>query len=134
MLYGDFAGFRDCTIFATTTPKKDLVYLAAAMLSPADLWFTLQRDYDALKGMLEVKYGKPDEVIEEFQTHSTPKSGNEKLSYLKTDRCIYQTIFNTDKGRVAVKLAHSDDKCFVLIAYEDSINALQNSKAAMDDL
>ena len=135
MLFGDFAGFRDCMIYATTTPGKDLVYMVAAMLNPTDHWSALQRDYEALNSMLKIKYGEPSEVIEEFQSFSKPKSDSEKILYLKTDRCNYQTIFDTKKGRIAVKLAHGDkDLCFVIIAYEDGINALRHSNAAIDDL
>ncbi len=84
--------------------------------------------------MLTTKYGKPEEVVEQFQDRP-PRDDNSRLFELKMDRCIYQTLFRTEKGNILLRLMHDDYlRCHVLLAYYDKINGLEVEAAAMDDL
>lgn len=135
VLTGDFAGFRDCLIYVSALQNKDLVNCVAAIFPSKSQWSILERDYNMLKTMLTKKYGEPSEVIEEFQTHSEPKSDDMKFHHLKNDECKYETTFQCENGDIILKMAHIGyDSCFIVLAYYDSINTKLATSSAIDDL
>ncbi len=135
MLTGDFAGYKDCYVFVSSVDQKDLVYLVGVMFPALDQWGLLEANYTKLKKMLTTKYGEPSEVVENFQSMVQPRNDSDKLYELKFDRCTYKTIFDTEKGRIALSLAHEGvSKCYVILAYIDGINGAIMNNAAMDDL
>ena len=134
VLKGDFAGYKDCYVLVSTIEQRDLVYMTGVMFPDLDQWGLLENNYQKLKEMLTKKYGKPAEVVEDFQSRLKPKTDRDKLYELKFDRCTYKTIFETEKGRIVVSLAHEVSKCFVVLAYVDGINGGLAQDAAMDDL
>lgn len=134
VLSGDFAGYKECIIVVSTLQNKDLVSTIGVMFPECSSWAILESNYNKLKEMLTTKYGKPEEVVEEFQDR-TPRDDNSRLHELKMDRCNYQTLFRTEKGNILLRLMHDDYlRCHVLLAYYDKINGLEVEAAAMDDL
>lgn len=135
LFQGDFAGYKDCLAMVSTLDQKDLVYMVSVAFPSLDQWALLESNYSQLKEMLTTKYGKPSEVIEEFQSRILPQNDRDKLYELKLDRCTYKTTFETEKGRIALALAHEKmSKCFVVLCYVDGINGALAHDAAMDDL
>lgn len=135
MLTGDFAGYKDCYVLVNSVDQKDLVYLVGVMFPALDQWGLLEANYTKLKKMLTTKYGEPSEVVEKFQSRVQPRNDRDKLYELEFDRCTYKTIFDTEKGRIALSLAHEGvSKCYVILAYIDGINGGLAQDAAMDDL
>ncbi len=135
VLQGDFAGYKNCYVAVSTLDNEDLVYMVGVMFPDLDQWSLLESNYTKLKEMLTTKYGKPIEVVEEFQSTFQPKTDNDKLHKLKFDECTYKSIFETDKGRVVLRISHeSVMKCFVVLGYVDGINGLRAQDAAIEDL
>ena len=58
-----------------------------------------------------------------------------KMIYVQSDRCKYQTSFETSKGSIQLSISHQGyENCFVLLEYFDKINGEVVSNEAMDDL
>lgn len=49
-LEGDFAGYKDCYVGASTLNQKDLAYKIAILFPEKDTWLTLYDNYYNLKG------------------------------------------------------------------------------------
>ena len=93
------------------------------------------QNYYYLKDLLTQKYGKPSEVIEIFQSDFEPRDDNERWHYLRTDRCKYVTIFETEKGDIQLSISHKEfNEGFVSLAYFDKINGDIVRADALDDL
>ena len=60
VLEGDFAGFRQCTVFVYTVRPINLVSLVSVMFPSRETWADLERDYNFLKSILTEKYGDPN--------------------------------------------------------------------------
>lgn len=85
--------------------------------------------------MLSKKYGEPSVCIEEFQSRYEPDDDQERFIYVQSDRCKYQTSFETSKGNIQLSISHQGhSNCFVLLVYFDKINGEIASNEAMDDL
>ena len=135
VLKGDFAGYKGCHIVVSTLQNKDLVSTIGVIFPECSNWSILEGNYVKLKEMLVTKYGTPAEVIEEFQRPLYADDDNSKMHELKMDRCTYRTLFQTEKGNIALKLIHDDYlDCHVLLGYYDKINGLEIEAAALDDL
>lgn len=135
VLKGDFAGYKGCYIIVSTLRNKDLVSRIVVMFPECSNWSILDGNYSKLKEMLTTKYGEPSESVEEFQNSYAGRNDDFKMHELKMDRCHYQTIFQTDKGYILLRLMHDNyGKCYVLLAYYDKINGLEVEAAAMNDL
>ena len=133
-LVGDFAGYKNCIIVVSTLKNKDLVNTIGVMFPEHKTWNTLEANYMKLKEMLTTKYGKPVEVIEEFQGLK-PRDDSSRLYELKMDRCVYQSTFNAEEGGIILRLMHDDYlSCHVMLGYYDKINGLEMEAAAMEDL
>ena len=135
MLNGDFAGYKDCFIGVSTLKQKDLVYKIAVIFSDKNTWSTLSGNYFDLKQMLTEKYGKPSDVIEQFDGYSQPSDDDDKMYKVKFDNCKYYSIWQTDKGEIQLSIDHNNvTSCFVKLAYFDKINGDKIKAKAKDDL
>lgn len=134
ILTGEFAAYKDCTIGIVSLKQKDLVCKAAVIFPSCETWSSLSDNYFTIKDMLSQKYGEPAVCVEEFQSYG-PDDDQMKMIYVKSDRCKYQTSFETSKGSIQLSISHQDyENCFVLLEYFDKINGEVVSNEAMDDL
>ena len=134
MLVGDFAGYKDCSVIVSTMEKQDLVYMVAVKFPNLDTWSLLESNYTKLKNMLTQKYGNPSSCVEKFQ-HNYVNDDSERLFELQMDRCEYKTVFDTEKGKIALTICNERfSSCYVLLGYVDGINGAIMNDAAMDDL
>ncbi len=135
ILNGDFAGYKDCYIGVSTLKQKDLVHKIVVIFSDKKTWSTLSSNYFELKQMLTEKYGKPSEVVEEFEGYSQPTDDEDRMYKVKFDHCKYFSVWETDKGEIQLSIDHNSvTSCFVKLAYFDQINSAKIKAKAMDDL
>lgn len=118
-----------------TLENSNTVNSVGVVFPKHDDWSTLEREYNSLKEMLTHKYGKPSACREEFQWHTTPKDNSTKLYCLQSDRCTYETDFETANGDILLALSHTDRlNCVVLLKYWDKINTDKEKAQIIDDL
>jgi hypothetical protein len=135
VLKGDFASFQDCLIGVATLKNKDLVYRIGVVFPDADTWSSLSSYYEKLKELLTVKYGKPTQLVEDFQGDIKPETDPDKFLEVKMDKCIYQTTYELPNGSIILSIEHiSFSRCFVMLRYIDKINSASIRSIAIDDL
>jgi hypothetical protein len=137
ILNGDFAGYKDCEVGVSTLKQKDLVHKIAVIFPDRETWSTLFGNYSNLKEMLTEKYGKPSEVVEQFEggQYSQPKDDNSKMYKVKFDNCKYYSIWQIEKGNIELSIEHDGvTKCFVKLGYFDKANGDIVREKAKDDL
>lgn len=137
VLSGDFADFKECTVYVETLENKDLVSRIGVAFPPQEQWEYLYGDYKHLKELLTEKYGKPSSCVEKFQKSYGigPNDDNDRMHYVKFDKCKYETHFNTDKGEVVLAIEHNESlSCYVVLVYKDKINGSIIREHAKEDL
>lgn len=136
-LSGDFADYKECTVYVETLDRKDLVARISVTFPPQDQWGHLYGDYKYLKELLIEKYGKPSSCTEKFQGPYglRPTDDADRMFYVKQDNCKYNTKFKTSKGEIALAIGHDEgSSCYVTLVYKDKINGSIIKQQAKDDL
>lgn len=134
ILTGDFAGYKNCTLEVTTLKNKDLVSTITIVFPDQDTWSALESDFENLKEMLTIKYGKPSTEISEW-VNCSPVDDHDKLYNLRKDRCKYAACFENEQGILELSLSHGNfSRHFVTLKYSDKINGDAVRAAAIDDL
>lgn len=134
VLEGDFAAYKECTIYVSTLDNKDLVSRITVVFPDQNTWEYLHGDYVNLKKLLTEKYGAPSSVSEKFQDRYI-SNDTDRMHSVKMDRCKYESRFTTEKGEIILWIEHeSVMSCFVALAYKDKINSGIIKKIAKDDL
>ncbi len=135
MLKGDFAAYKGCFIGAATLKQKDLVSKITVIFPASDTWSSLSSNYYSLKELLTEKYGKPSEIVEEFDTYSKPDDDNDRMYAVKMDNCKYYTTYELENGSIQLSIDHgSAISCFVRLTYYDKTNSEIIRQKALDDL
>lgn len=134
-LTGDFAAYKNCIIVVSTLDQKDLVSTISVIFPEQDTWSYLSSDYFSLKELLTIKYGKPSESVEEFQSSSQAGNDMEKMLYVKMDMSTYYSNYETNNGTIQLSIDHEDaTSCYVRLSYFDKINGNIIRAKAIDDL
>lgn len=135
-LRGDFAGFKDCTLYVSTLSGKDLVARITVAFPMHDQWDGLHGDYANLKSMLTEKYGKPDAVTERFQRDWPGGLDDQmRMIYVGQDACKYSCRFDVPEGSITLRIDHdSYTDGFVTLTYVDRENGNAVRQHAIDDL
>lgn len=135
-LRGDFAGFKDCTLYVSTLSGKDLVARITVAFDEHDQWDALHGDYANLKSMLTEKYGKPDAVTERFQRDWPGGLDDQmRMIYVGQDACKYSCRFDVPEGSITLRIDHdSYTDGFVTLTYVDRENGNAVRQHAIDDL
>lgn len=136
VLRGDFAGFKDCTLYVSTLSGKDLVARITVAFAVHDQWDALHNDYANLKSMLTEKYGKPDAVTERFQ-RDWPGGLDDQMRMIMVgqDACKYSCRFDVPEGSITLRIDHdSYTNGFVTLTYLDRENGNAVRQHAIDDL
>jgi hypothetical protein len=137
LLQGDFAGFRNCTIAVVTLESMDIVNRITVVFERQFDWGSLYGNYSSLKGMLNKKYGKYSECVEEFEGYSEPRDDGMRMNYLYLDRCKYYTTWDTDKGTIVLDIIKGTtigQSGTVRLHYWDRINSDLVQEKALEDL
>ena len=134
LLEGDFAGYKECTIFVSQY-ESEIVNRVAVIFPKNDTWSGLYSNYSTIKNLLTQKYGEPTDIIEEFQGYSNPSDDNERMFRVKFDQCKYICDFVTEKGGIELKIVHDDSlNCFISLLYIDAANESKVQSSAIEDL
>ena len=136
VLRGDFAGFKDCTLYVSTLSGKDLVARITVAFAVHDQWDALHNDYANLKSMLTEKYGKPDAVTERFQ-RDWPGGLDDQMRMIMVgqDAYKYSCRFDVPEGSITLRIDHdSYTNGFVTLTYLDRENGNAVRQHAIDDL
>lgn len=137
IMQGDFADFKECTVYVTTLDSKDLVSRIAVAFPKQDQWEYLYGDYKHLKELLTEKYGNPSSCTEKFQSSygSGLSDDGDKMDEVKFDRCKYKTRFTTDNGEIVLWIEHNGfSSCYVMLSYKDKENRKAIREHAKEDL
>ena len=135
VLEGDFAGFRQCNILVATYKPTGKVSMIAVIFPAKDDWGNLEGNYNSLKSMLSQKYGEPNDIIEEFQGYSQPKTNSDKMHKLVMDQCVWGSVFTTNEGDIELTIDKKDYLTgHVVLRYRDRINTDAVKQQAIDDL
>jgi hypothetical protein len=86
--------------------------------------------------LLTVKYGKPSEVVEKFDSRVEPRDDISKMLEVKMDGCKYHTTYDTEKGSIQLSIDHGGimTSSYVTLSYFDNINGKIIREKAIDDL
>lgn len=135
ILKGDFAGYKSCVVTVHTLKQKDLVSKIGVTFPKCETWSALSSNYFNLKQLLTVKYGQPTRSIEKWDSFVDPRDDDDRMYEVGSDNCKYATTFETENGRILVKIDHEARyRYFVTMQYIDSINSKIIRAKAIDDL
>ena len=134
VMIGDFAGYSDCEIAVISSEEGGGVDAVGVMFHEREEWPVIEVDYNSLKSMLTMKYGKPYPVVEEFKGR-TFDDNKIKFTFLISDRCEWISTFEMDRGRIELFMQQTDEnKAAVILKYYDYKNTEVTSSSIMDDL
>lgn len=133
---GDFAGYNNCLVKIPTLYPNDVAYKVLVFFPELDNWQELFENYFEIKEMLIEKYGEPTESSEKFEmTGLNALDYRSSLYKIKTDRCSYKTLWNTEFGNIHLSITHKDGKsCLVRLVYLDKVNAENRKIKILGDL
>lgn len=138
VLKGEFAGYRDCNIIASTLKSIDKVNCIKVEFPDRKDWPSLEGDYINLKSMLTEKYGKPSEVIEEFKATYQPELDRDKLYLVERGDYSWYSIFSTKEGDIQISISNNrqsrSGRLYVELQYSDKTNTEEVRARAMEDL
>lgn len=135
LLKGDFAAYKDCVIGVATLKGMDVVSKITVIFPNHETWGNLSLNYFNLKELLTEKYGKPSEVVEEFNTYPEPRDDNSRMHAVAMDNCKYQTRFELENGNIQLSIENDGfTSRFVMLSYYDRINSDKVRQKALDDL
>jgi hypothetical protein len=132
---GTFAGERDCGVYVTRIPSRNIVYRVVVFLPSEDTWDRLEEDYNKFKEMLTTKYGEPSKCSESFKEGTYVGSDHLKISALKEGKCNYFSVWGFNEGIILLNF-HTDgsSSCFVRLSYYDAINLKLAQDSKQNDL
>jgi hypothetical protein len=105
------------------------VYAVLVKYKPKSQWYVLEQKYNNLVESLKKKYGEPSASVWEVNN-----SGNPEYE-LKMGRATIMTVFETEKGRIAVQMAKDTNAdLIVYLMYLDKENYALSEQEAESDL
>lgn len=138
-LFGKFAGYEECLIYATTSKNNNVVSTVEVSLPDRETWTSLKQDYDALKIMLTTKYGTPSKSEEKFNGDKFNGDVGSYNNYfvmeaLNEEEYTWYTTFSTKLGDITLSIEEGAENHTgaVIITYTDKLNSKKPS--AIDDL
>lgn len=135
LLYGDFAGYKGCLLTVSTLDNADIVNRIIVCFPSRETWEPLYDNYTTIKDMLSIKYGQPEDVVEEFESPYYISDNNDRMHEVIMDRYKYISTFVTDKGDIELSISHLPYiGCCVTLVYYDKINSKLIRAHAIDDL
>lgn len=134
ILYGDFAGYKNCNLFVSTLKQLDIVNKISVKFENQDKWKNLSENYLDLKTMLTEKYGQPIEVIEKFDSGRAENDDSRIMFYIGTNKYKYFSKWETDKGTINLSIDNDSYGKFVKLEYIDKINSEILKSNAISDL
>ena len=128
-MVGDFADFKQCSLYVETLANKDLVYKIQVKFKYTSEWEKKKENYFHLKQLLTQKYGTP--------TSCTEKLKPEKMEdyYINNsfdeEKSKYETIYKTDKGDITLYI---NKHYHLILEYLDKKNSELITEHALEEL
>lgn len=132
-LMGRFTG-KTAYAFVIPTTEGNVCRVAVNFDAPDD-WMTLRLDYFTLLRSLTFKYGKPEEVAQEFQFPYSDGDGQE-LEALQKGKGRWYARFTVTEGTIHLFIANNpmSMKPAIGIFYEDALNCQRQDELNSADL
>lgn len=132
ILYGDFAGYADCTVQVSTLQALNVVSTISVEFPDRNKWPSLSSNYTRIKSLLTKKYGAPASCVERFGGYSATND-SDKMIHVQLDQCKYITTFLTPLGVIQLSIA-TGFSAHVKLVYQDKANSKLVDRQAYDDL
>ena len=129
MMVGDFADFKQCSLYVETLANKDLVYKIQVKFQFVSEWEKKKENYFHLKQLLTKKYGAPTSCTEKLKPESM-EDYDINNSFHK-GRSKYETIYKTDKGDITLYI---NKHYYLILEYLDKKNSELITEHALEEL
>lgn len=134
-LEGEFAGYRDCDIFAYANKASNNVYEVAVIFDDHKEWKDIFDNYQDLKKKLTAKYGKPSECKEKVEGYGRPDSNIDWMMRLSEGQITYTSTFKAAKGTIMLEIIKDDyEEGHVVLRYTDKQNGNDKNAADQSDI
>ena len=128
-MVGDFADFKQCSLYVETLANKDLVYKIQVEFKYTSEWEKKKENYFHLKQLLTQKYGAPTSCTEKLKPESM-EDYDINNSFHK-GRSKYETIYKTDKGDITLYINKNSR---IILEYLDKKNSELITEHALEEL
>ena len=128
-MVGDFADFKQCSLYVETLANKDLVYKIQVEFQYVYEWEKKKENYFHLKQLLTKKYGAPTSCTEKLKPESM-EDYDINNSFHK-GRSKYETIYKTDKGDITLYI---NKHYHLILEYLDKKNSELITEHALEEL
>lgn len=129
MMVGDFADFKQCSLYVETLANKDLVYKIQVQFQYVSEWEKKKENYFHLKQLLTKKYGAPTSCTEKLKPE-TMENYDINNSFTK-GKSKYETIYKTDKGDITLYI---NKHYYLILEYLDKKNSELITEHALEEL
>ena len=128
-MVGDFADFKQCSLYVETLANKDLVYKIQVKFQYVSEWEKKKENYFHLKQLLTKKYGAPTSCTEKLKPESM-EDYDINNSFTK-EKSKYETIYKTDKGDITLYI---NKHYYLILEYLDKKNSELITEHALEEL
>ena len=128
-MVGDFADFKQCSLYVETLANKDLVYKIQVQFQYVSEWEKKKENYFHLKQLLTKKYGAPTSCTEKLKPE-TMENYDINNSFTK-GKSKYETIYKTDKGDITLYI---NKHYYLILEYLDKKNSELITEHALEEL
>ena len=128
-MVGDFADFKQCSLYVETLANKDLVYKIQVQFQYVSEWEKKKENYFHLKQLLTKKYGAPTSCTEKLKPE-TMENYDINNSFTK-GKSKYETIYKTDKGDITLYI---NKHYHLILEYLDKKNSELITEHALEEL
>ncbi len=128
-MVGDFADFKQCSLYVETLANKDLVYKIQVKFQFVSEWEKKKENYFHLKQLLTKKYGAPTSCTEKLKPE-TMENYDINNSFTK-GKSKYETIYKTDKGDITLYI---NKHYYLILEYLDKKNSELITEHALEEL
>ena len=129
LLIGDFAGFKNCRILITCTPKSKIVESVAVFTPVIETWDSLKSTYYKYKEIYTKKYVTPSSY-EKFDPPYYEGDGYE-YSAVINDKCTYLSTYRLFNGEISITIVSSGQ---LLFHYQDRANSQKSEQEENENI
>lgn len=133
VLTGTFMATSEVTVLVFPEPSSKNVFSVSAMIDAGDKWPIIEKKYYKVVDLYKEKYGEPTQHVEEF-TVEVHNDDFFKKNALQEGQCNYESLWETDGGRIVVSLSYFQFNYYVICAYVDEQNVKARRQTMIDDI
>lgn len=133
VLTGTFMATPEVTVLVFPEPSSKNVFSVSAMIDAGDKWPIIEKKYYKVVDLYKEKYGEPTQHVEEF-TVEVHNDDFFKKNALQEGQCNYESLWETEGGRIVISLSYFRFNYYVICAYEDEQNVKARRQTMIDDI